>query len=263
MSECRRPTSDAEPTRDRRADQPLDGGTPLRVAVGRQLRILIVAGIPVGVIVAGVGSRLAMLALRVSSPDHVIGIESDDGFTIGQFSLSGTYNLLMFGATVGILGAAAYQCVAPWLIGPTWVRRLTVGLAAGVVVGSMVVHSDGVDFNVLRPTWLAIGLFVLLPALFGVAIGPVVDRVSGPTSRSDGGRRSWILPVVLVAAFPLTLAVVVVSGVVYAVWVLLADRARVRNLANTRVAGYAMRSAWLGVAVLGLIALARDVQALA
>lgn len=70
----------------------------LRTDTLDRLRLLIVAGITTGVLVVGVGSRLAMFALRLTSPEHVRGITSDDGFVIGRFTLSGTYNLLALGA---------------------------------------------------------------------------------------------------------------------------------------------------------------------
>ncbi|MGA8987068.1 hypothetical protein, partial [Aeromicrobium sp.] len=54
--------------------------------LGELLRIVILAGVPVGIIVIGGGSRLAMFLLRLTSDDSVIGLTSDDGFTIGQFS---------------------------------------------------------------------------------------------------------------------------------------------------------------------------------
>src|SRR6476660_3821704 len=84
------------------------------------LRIVVVAGLSVGIVVIGLGSRLAMLLLRLTSPDSVIGVTSDDGFEIGRVTLAGTYNLLLIGATVGFIGAVAYVAVAPWLLGPTW-----------------------------------------------------------------------------------------------------------------------------------------------
>ena len=65
----------------------------------------------------------------------------------------------------------------------------TAFIAAGAVVGSMLVHSDGVDFRLLKPLWLAIGLFVALPALFAVAIGVGVDRVASDDSWTKVGRR--------------------------------------------------------------------------
>jgi hypothetical protein len=239
-----------------------DVAVQLRSTVAEQVRILAVAGIAVGVIVVGLGSRLAMLALRLTSPDSVIGRQSDDDFTIGRITLSGTYNLLLLGAGVGIIGVAAYQCVAPRLIGPFWFRRLTVALAAGAVVGSMLIHSDGIDFRVLKPTWFAIGLFILLPALFGAAIGPAVDRVSRPTSRTANGRARWILPIVLVLAFPLTLVELAVAALVYTAWVLLADGVGVRPLVAGRGAGYLVQAGWLAVATWGLVALIGDIRAL-
>ncbi len=134
---------------------------PLDVRVRRgvvdELLLLVLAGIPTGALVAGLGSRLAMLILRLTSHPRVNGIQSDDDFTIGRFTLGGTYNLMVIGAAAGIIGAAAYQWVRPWLIGPRWFRYLTVGLASGAVVGSMLVHADGIDFRALTPTWLAIG----------------------------------------------------------------------------------------------------------
>lgn len=237
-----------------------DGDVRLRSAVVEQVRILAVAGITVGVIVVGLGSRLAMFVLRLTSPDSVIGVQSDDDFTIGKFTLAGTYNLALLGTSVGIIGVAAYQCVSPRLIGPTWFRRLTVALASGAVVGSMLVHGDGIDFRVLEPTWLAIGLFVLLPAIFGAVIGPVVDRVSQATSRTATGRARWILPIVLVIVFPLSLLTLIISTLVFTAWKLLADEAGLCRLFSGRSAGLAVQACWLGVAVLGLAALVGDVR---
>jgi hypothetical protein len=102
-------TVDGAPTFESVAD--------FRGEVLERWRVIVVAGISVGVVVGGVGSRVAMLVLRLTSPDHVRGVTSDDGFTIGRVTLSGTYNLLLLGAAVGIIGAAAYRVVAPWLIG--------------------------------------------------------------------------------------------------------------------------------------------------
>ena len=61
-------------------DQHMTGHTGASIVrtVLRQLRLLIVAGIATGVIVVGIGSRLAMLLLRLTSPDFVIGMQSDD-----------------------------------------------------------------------------------------------------------------------------------------------------------------------------------------
>jgi len=237
--------------------------SPVAAAVLEELRVLVVAGITVGVVVAGVGSRLAMLILRFTSPDGVLGVTSDDGFTIGRVTLAGTYNLLVLGALVGIIGAAAYRWVAPWLLGPTWFRRVTVGLASGAVVGSMLLHADGIDFVLLQPTWLAMGLFIVLPGLFGVVVGVAVDRVEGESSWTARGRIRWLLPVALVACFPPVLPVVAVAGVVLVVWVVVRRLDPVQRLRASAPWAMLIRVSWLGIAVLGLVALVADVRAIA
>ena len=67
------------------------------------------SGAIAGFLIGGVGGRLAMLLLRLTSPDLVIGMTSDDGFEIGVLSTS-TLGLLagmtLLGAVNGLLYAA-------------------------------------------------------------------------------------------------------------------------------------------------------------
>lgn len=231
----------------------------VRAEVAQRLWVLIVAGVPTGVIVAGLGSRLAMFVLRLTSPDSVVGVESDDGFEIGRFTLSGTYNLMALGAVVGLIGVAAYRFVSPWLVGPLWFRRATVAGGCAAVVGSMLVHDDGIDFHVLTPQWLAIGLFVALPGAFGLVIGVVVDRLKDrPLAQ---GRRPWVLPIVLVAAFPPALVGALIGVVALVLW---APIRRGLQPVFRDAPGLAIfvRAAWLSIAVLGLLALIGDIRAL-
>lgn len=223
------------------------------------VRVIVVAGIPYGVSVVGVGSRLAMLLLRFTSPDRVIGMRSDDGFEIGRFTLAGTYNLLVLGAAVGIIGAGAYLLVAPRLLGPAWFRHLTVGLASAAVVGSMLVHADGVDFTQLRPTWLAIAVFVVLPGVFGAFIGPTVEAVAHPGSWTARGRKRWLLPLAAIVCFPPTLLVVGVAWVVVAVLATVGALGPAQQVRSTRTFATLIRAAWLTIAIIGLFALLDDI----
>jgi hypothetical protein len=243
------------------SDRPVQLGQAQRFLEG--MRVLVVGGITAGVILIGLGSRLAMLLLRVTSSDSVHGVESDDGFIIGQVTLAGTYNLLLLGAAVGIIGAAAYLLVAPWLIGPKWFRHLTTGLAAAAVVGSMLVHADGIDFRVLKPTWLAIGVFVALPGLFGGLVGVIVDAVRRPESWTARGRWRVVLPIVLVACFPLSIFVVIIAGAVFGAWVLVRDLGAIRNVRTSAPYALVIRGAWLAVAIVGLVAIINDTQEIA
>ena len=234
-------------------------GLLLRVGLER-LRVIVIAGLFTGVLIGGVGGRLAMLLLRLTSPDGVRGVTSDDGFPIGEVTLSGTYDLLLVGGFIGLLGAGIYLLVAPWLIGPVWLRRTTTASAAGAVVGSMLVHADGVDFTLLKPTWLAVALFVAVPGLFGLVVGVVADRVAQPTSWTATGRRRWAVPLVLVACFPPVLVVVAFVAVVVGLFTLMDGLGE--WLRQSVVRSMAVRGAWLLIAVLGLGALARDIAEL-
>jgi hypothetical protein len=225
-----------------------------------ELRVMVVGGVPFGVLMVGVGSRLAMLILRLTSPDHVNGIRSDDDFEIGRFTLSGTYNLLMLGAAVGIVGAGVYRLVSGRLIGPMWFRGVTTALASGAVGGSILVHADGVDYRLLKPTWLAIALFVTLPALFGGLIGPVVDRVRRPGSWTRTGRRRWVLPVIAVVPFPFALVPLVVVVTVTTALMAMGEATSIDRLRATIGYRIAVSGAWLGIAVAGLLALIGDIS---
>jgi hypothetical protein len=237
---------------------PPEGSVAADIVAG--IRVLILAGIPTGLLFGGVGGRLAMLLLRFTSPKTVRGVTSDDGFEIGRFTVGGTYNLLLLGATFGVIGAALYQWVAPWLLGPRWFRRLTVGLACGSVVGSLLVHADGVDFVLLTPTWLAVALFVAIPALFGVCIGIAVDFLRN-TTRPLVVRRpqTWVLPLALVLVFPVTLMALVPSVFVLSAWLQLRRSGLLVQVAAAPMVRVGVRAAWLLVAALGLRALLVDV----
>lgn len=228
------------------------------------MRVLIVAGIPAGVLLVGVGSRVAMLLLRLTSPDEVLGVQSDDDFTIGTFTFAGTLNLLMIGALVGVIGAGVYRLVSPWLLGPPWFRRITTGMAGGAVGGAMLVHADGIDFTLLKPTWFAIGLFVALPAMFAIGVGWWVDRVARPDSvTARGPRRRWLIPLVLVLCIPPTAIIVAFVAPFVGICAVGAGVPQVQRVRARWQYGLAIRAGWLAIAAMGLVALVSDVRALA
>ncbi|WP_309648217.1 hypothetical protein [Nocardioides sp.] len=146
---------------------------------GRSL-VLRLAAVPlvgavVGALVGGVVGRLAMLVLARLSPEAT-GRLSDDGFVMGRFTVSGSLNLLAFGAVLGVVGGVVYVAVRGLLLGPEWFRTVCVGLGSGVPVGNQLVHVDGLDFTLLQPLWLTVGFFVVIPALYGVVLTLVVEH---------------------------------------------------------------------------------------
>ena len=147
------------------------------VAAARTLGVITAVGVVCGWLVVGVLSRLAMLLLAELNP-VATGVTSDDGFVMGQFTLSGSLNLLLVAGTgFGVLGAGIYTALRGLAIGPGWFRLLSLSVGGGVVAGSQIVHSEGVDFRLLEPLWLAVSLFVLLPVVYVGMLVAVSERL--------------------------------------------------------------------------------------
>ena len=225
------------------------------------LRVVVFAGFVAGVPVIGLGSRLIMLVLRLTSPDSVIGATSDDGFTIGDFTLGGTYNLMMMGMGLGLLGAAVYLAIKSLLIGPMWFRRLSTGVGSGVVVAL-----DGHYRRRRRlrhsQTNMAGHRPVRLPS----------DRLrnSDRTSRRSDHRqliRSGRRPPPMDAParradpFPLSWIIALVVAAVLAVWLVVRDSA-VTKAARTPAARLVGQVGLVALAGLGFVALAKDIQSI-
>jgi len=59
---------------------------------------------------------------------------------------------------------------------------LSIAVGPAVVVGAAIVHTDGVDFRVLSPPWLAIGLFVAIPGVYAVLLTVLAEPLLGANS---------------------------------------------------------------------------------
>jgi hypothetical protein len=162
-------------------------------AAGRVV-VIVLTGLGLGIVVGGVLGRLAMYALARLNPEAT-GVVSDDGFVMGQFTLSGTINLLLVGAFLGAFGGVVYAAARHLTFGPAWWRVLSVALGAGLPVGALIVHPEGVDFTLLEPVELAVALFVLIPALYGVLMAVLVERRIAPPPASWGRLEAlrWVL----------------------------------------------------------------------
>lgn len=162
------------------------------------------SGAIAGFLIGGVGGRLAMLLLRLTSPDVVVGMTSDDGFEIGVVSTS-TFNLLLgmtfFGALNGVVYVVLRGAIPRRLRLPLW------SLLAAAIVGAGVVHEDGVDFQLLEPVGLAVGLFVALPAVAAALVAVLVERWID----TDPAEHRTLAGVLVVAALASTIGVLVAT----------------------------------------------------
>ena len=152
-------------------------------AVAGRFAVIVALGLGLGVLVGGVVGRLMMFLLVRLNPENA-GSVSDDGFVMGQFTVSGSLNLLLVGGFLGTVGGFVYAGARHLTFGPPWFRVVSVTLGAGLPLGALIVSTEGVDFTLLSPPELAVAMFVGIPALYGLLLAVVAERVVAPPAAS-------------------------------------------------------------------------------
>lgn len=225
----------------------------------RRLAVITWAGALLGLLVGGIGSRLAMLLLARLNP-QATGVVSDDGFAIGQLTTA-SFNLLFATTLIGVLGGGLYFVLRGLRVGPRWFQVTSLAVGSGVVVASIIVHPDGVDFTLLDPPLLSIALFVAIPVLYAALLTLVSEHWLQP---GRGGSRWpwWIVMAPLVLWLPLfPVALIGLAGIV----IVATGRQKGEGghaLAVSRLKGLA-RVALAGLFVWCLVDILRDAFALA
>lgn len=172
-------------------------------AVVRRLAACVAAGALAGLVVGGIGGRLAMLVLRLTSSPNLHGLTTDDGFTIGIVSAQTGFLLMvttLLGATVG----AGYLVVRGWL--PERSRPWLAGALGALVGGARILRPEGIDFTLLDPLPLAIAMFVAIPAGVGVATTMLAERFLRDGSVFARSRLAFVSLVLLLPVVPIALS---------------------------------------------------------
>ena len=208
-----------------------------------------------GVVVGGIGGRLAMLLLRFTSHDSVRGVESDDGFEIGRFDFISTANLLVVTAVLGAILGLVMVAGRPFF--PKRGMPIAWGVAGALAGGAILISADGVDFTLLGPLSLAIVLFIAIPAVGAFAIAWLVSQYPRFWWRNRGATAvAFIAAIPAVVFFPIAIAAIVVAGL----W-LVALRVRVlRGLHLWLPARVAALVVFAAITVLGAADLIGDVE---
>jgi len=164
------------------------------------------SGAIAGALVGGVGGRLAMLLLRITSPDHVVGMTSDDGFEIGVVSAD-TLQLVLAMALLGGINGIVYATLRSAI--PQRLRLVLWTVFAAALGGAQIVHEDGVDFAVLEPAALAVVLFVVLPGAAAALVVVLVERGSRAEPWADRRLSAGLCAAALGGSFALVFAAAV------------------------------------------------------
>jgi hypothetical protein len=212
----------------------------------------VTGGFLAGVLIGGIGGRIAMLLLRVTSDPRLHGIKTDDGFTIGRVSAE-TIFLLGVTAGLGIAGGLLYLVVRRWIPAPWRIPVMTVFFT--LVGGAGVIGPSDVDFSLLSPLPLAVALFVAIPAAYGVAMPWLTERLlrEGSVLR----RERWGAIVGLLPLVVMNIVGILTLIIAFGVW-LAGRNARLVNAWRSRTTVWIGRAALVATAVFSGVGLVRD-----
>ena len=241
-----------------------------------------IAGVITGIVVGGLGGRLVMRLSAIAGPDHLTGLPTSNGNRIGDITVGGTLELIIFvGIFTGAFGAIAYLITEPWL---EWAGRwhgLIFGFVLLLMASTVVIEPENIDFALLRNERLNVGMFSALFIGFGLLMVWVRGALDArlPQTGCGGALTLYgvlvafgaLLLFIFVATFfdegetndsdlePLVGVFVVATGVATLTlwWLRVTERLDVRWLQLLRLAGYAMLG---GMLITGAIRLVSDVR---
>ena len=105
------------------------------------------SGFAAGLIVGGIGSRIAMRIVAITAGDADQGAITDAEATVGEITAGGTIFLVLLGGFVGALGGLVYLGVRHWVADAGPWRGLAFGVVLAVIYGSSIVEGDNPDFR--------------------------------------------------------------------------------------------------------------------
>lgn len=177
------------------------------------------AGLIVGILVAGLGGRLVMrlAALRVAEAS---GSLTENGNVIGQITLGGTLALILIGLLFGGFAGTIHVVVRPWLPGAGLARAVATGVAAIGVGAISLITARNPDFVVLRHDPLIVVMLVGLVGLVGLTIALIDDWLEArlPVPAGSRSRSALAYGVITAVGALLILPIVLASTFGSAFW---------------------------------------------
>ncbi len=263
-----RPATPAEPSAAAGPVAPWRPGLVLRdIALGG------LAALPVGVLIGGVGARVAMRLAAIRVP-AATGRLTENGNEIGEITLAGTVALVVFmGLFAGVAAAVVWVTARPWIPGRTRVR-IVLAMPIAVALGSFaIIEGTNPDFAVLGHDPLVVALLVGVIALIGAGVAALDAWLDGrlpyPTSGASPSTAAYgmlaglggllaalmIVPAYFVPALRPVGIALVVTGAATVAWWIQRTRGVEAPRAWTIIVG---RTGLAAAVVIGFITLAPD-----
>lgn len=233
-----------------------------------------IAGLLVGLFVVGVGGRIVMRLAALLVPGAA-GAFTENGFPIGDITLSGSLGLVLAGLFLGPFAGVVWVVVSPWIPGRGLARAILT-MPISVALGTLaLIREDNADFRILDHDPAVVAALLALVAIVGLSIALVDDwldrrlpRAAPAPSRATSAYAILtlvgailIFPAVLLGYFepelrPVGLALVVAGFATLAGWVL-RHRGQAHHPKRLTIIG---RTALVAAIGLGFVATLREVS---
>ena len=227
----------------------------------RLVAVHLAAGLASGVLVAGLGGRLAMRVIAATSGSGAQGRLTEAEEVVGSITVGGTIGFLVFVGLGGGIFAALLYLALRTVLPHGRVGGVLFGVFLLVVAASRLdpLRADNPDFDIVGPDVLSIAIFGALPVLLGMTVAALTARLSTAVPLLSESPKTWIAHLALVPALlvaPVAALIVLAGAITIAARRLGASRPLVspeRALVASRVA----------VAAIALVALPGFVVAVA
>lgn len=147
-----------------------------------------------GLVVGGLGARLAMRLSAMAADDSRIGMITENGNVVGVITTEGTLALLLFVGLVAGLSTGlilfVLRTVLPGRALPLWVSLVLLGVASPLAI-----DPANADFTIVGNRGLNVAMFAALFPAFGFGSVWIAERFD-----------RWLLQWPLVRLAPLTIA---------------------------------------------------------
>ncbi|NNC44142.1 MAG: hypothetical protein HKO03_12980 [Acidimicrobiia bacterium] len=159
--------------------------------LGRRVRWIAVRGLAsalTGLLVLGIGGRLVMLISRLIHPDAV-GRLTENGNRVGEFTVQGTIELLIFGGLLsGVVAGVIWVFVREWVP-----RRPVIVGACSVAIGAsgFLIDSGNIDFVILGNVGFDLVLLIGLLFVFGLVLVPIDSWLDHRLPAASGISYGW------------------------------------------------------------------------
>ena len=157
----------------------------------RHIALVGVAGLITGLLVAGGGGRLLMRIAAIAGHDDATGRLTDSGFRVGETTLGGTLELVLFiGLFAGGIGTILYLMSEPWLVWAGKWRGVVFGgfLLAVSSATSDALDPDNFDFELLGNKAFIVAMFVVLFLAYGGLLAWLSERLEDRARPPDPDR---------------------------------------------------------------------------